>query len=110
MNAARVLEVTAVKEGKWWTITIPELNQVTATKKASEVQEYAESLAAVVLDVPEDQVTVNVKFDLPPAAAEAWSAARLDTLKAKEETMSAAAKTKAVIEDLRGNGASWARN
>lgn len=43
MNAARVLEATAVKEGKWWTITIPELNQVTATKKASEVQEYAES-------------------------------------------------------------------
>lgn len=104
MNAARVLEATAVKEGKWWTITIPELNQVTATKKASEVQEYAESLAAAVLDVPEDQVTVTVKFDLPPAAAEAWSVARLDTLKAKEETMSAAAKTKAVIEDLRGNG------
>lgn len=49
-------------------------------------------------------MTVTVKFDLPPAAAEAWSVARLDTLKAKEETMSAAAKTKAVIEDLRGNG------
>lgn len=104
MSANRVLEATAVKEGKWWTITIPELNQVTATKKASEVQEYAESLAAIVLDIPEDAVVVNVKFDLPPAAAEAWSMARMDTLKAKEDTISAAAKTKSVIEDLRGNG------
>lgn len=104
MSSKRVLEATAVKEGKWWTITIPELDQVTATKKTAEVQEYAESLAAATLDLPEDEVQVSVKFDLPETVATEWNAARKDTVQAKEATMSAAAKTKSVIEKLHGDG------
>ena len=104
MSSKRVLEATAVKEGKWWTITIPELDQVTATKKMAEVQEYAESLVAAVLDLSEDEVQVAVKFSLPETVATEWLAARKDTVQAKEATVSAAAKTKSVIEKLHGDG------
>ena len=104
MSSKRVLEATAVKEGKWWIITIPELDQVTATKKTAEVQEYAQSLAAAILDIPEGEVEVTVKFDLPETLATEWVAARTDTARAKEATMNAAAKTKSVIEKLRGDG------
>lgn len=104
MNAPRVLEATAIKEGKWWTITIPEIDQVTATKKSNEIQEYADSLAAAVLDVAEDAVRVNVKFDLPPVVATEWATARRETTNAKELTIAAAARTKSVIEKLHGEG------
>lgn len=104
MSVTRTLEATAVKEGKWWNITIPELDQVTATKKINEVQEYAESLAAAILDVPTEQLQVNVKFDMPGAVAAEWDAARADTTQAKDLTIAAAARTRAVIEKLHTDG------
>lgn len=104
MSDKRVFQATAFKEGKWWTITIPELDQVTGTKKASEVQEYATNLAAATIDVLDSEVEVNVSYELPPAVAGAWADARTATAKAKEETIKAAAQTKSVIETLREQG------
>lgn len=104
MGAKRVLEATAVKEGKWWTITIPEIDQVTATKKIAEVGEYANSLAAAVLDVPNEEVEVVVTFTVPEAVSTEWEAARTETRRAKELTINAAAHTKAVIARLHGDG------
>lgn len=104
MGEPRVLEATATREGKWWNIAIPELDQVTATKKSSEVQEYANSLAAAVLDVPEADVDVQVVYTLPEAVEADWKAAREETRKAKELTIAAAGHTKTVVLTLREDG------
>ncbi|MDJ0322099.1 hypothetical protein [Pseudarthrobacter sp. PS3-L1] len=104
MSITRTLEATAVKEGKWWTITIPELDQVSATKKITEVQEYAESLAAGILDVPNETIAVNVAYTMDPDTDAEWKAARADTVHAKELTIAAAARAKSVIEKLHTEG------
>lgn len=104
MDDLRVIDATASKEGKWWTIAIPELDQVTATRKMSDVREYATSLAAVVLDVPEACVDVRVSFGLHEAVEAAWQAARDETRTARELTMSAAANTRTVIRTLHDDG------
>lgn len=104
MENIRTLEATASKEGKWWNIAIPEIDQVTATKKLGDVQEYADSLAALALDVPTESVRVNVTYALPEAAQAEWEAAREDTRRAKELTIEAAARTRSVIQALHDGG------
>lgn len=104
MNEPRVLAATAAKRGKWWDITIPELDQVTTTKRLEEVQEYAGSLAAAVLDVPEADIHVHVLYTLPEAVEAEWEAAREETRKAKELTIAAAARTRTVVQQLHGDG------
>lgn len=104
MDATRVLEASASKEGKWWNIVISDLDQVTATKKMSEVQEYATSLAAVALDVPETEIDVRVSFRLPEEAEAAWQAARDETRRARELTITAAAHTRTVVRTLSDGG------
>lgn len=104
MGETRMLEATASKEGKWWNIAIPELDQVTATKKMADVQDYATSLSAVVLDVPEEDVNVRVTFSLPEEVEAAWQAARDETRRARELTMSAAARTRTVVRALHDDG------
>lgn len=104
MHTQRTLEAVAMKDGKWWEISIPELDQVTSTKKLSEVQEYADSLAAAILDVPEGAVTVNVTYELPEAAKKEWAKAREETDKARELSMSAAEHTRRVVRGLHAEG------
>lgn len=60
MSGVRTLEATAVKDGKWWTITIPDVYQATVARKAGEIQEYTESLAAKVLGVPASELDVRL--------------------------------------------------
>ena len=104
MENKRMLEATATKGGKWWNIAIPELEQITATKKLGEVQEYANSLAAAILDVSVDSVHVNIAYALPETARAEWEAARAQTLRAKELTMEAAARTKIIVRQLHDSG------
>lgn len=104
MATPKTFEATATKEGKWWNVAIAELDQVTATKRLGEVQEYADSLAAAVLDVPESDVHVQVVYTLPEAVETEWAAAREETRKAKELTIAAAARTKTVVGQLYAAG------
>lgn len=104
MTAPRVFQATASKQGKWWNITIPELGQASATKKLTEVQEYANSLAAATLDVQETDVDVRVTFTLPAAVESEWTAAREETRRAKELTIAAASRTKRVVKQLHAQG------
>lgn len=100
MDDRRVIEATASKEGKWWNVSIPELDQVTATKKMSNVYEYATDLAALILDIPEKEIEVRVTFRLHDEVEAAWKIAREETRTAKELTMSAAARTRTVVKAL----------
>lgn len=75
----RTLEATAYKEGKWWMVSIPEIDGLTQCKTIEKIPEQAADLAAVILDVPADQVAVNVAYTLPEdakAANESWHQAQ----------------------------------
>lgn len=102
--AVRTVEATATKDGRWWRITIPELDQATATKRRSEVQDYAENLAAAALEGDAAAIRVVVSYPLPAGVREDWAQARQDQARARELTVSAAAATKAVVRTLHGSG------
>lgn len=79
MTTVRTLEATAYKEGKWWMVSIPEIDGLTQCKTIEKIPEQAADLAAVILDVPADQVAVNVAYTLPEdakAANESWHQAQ----------------------------------
>lgn len=69
MNNPRTLEATAYKEGKWWMISIPEIDGLSQAKTVETVPNMAADLAAIVLNVPQDAVNVNITYRLPEEAA-----------------------------------------
>ncbi|MGP9503997.1 hypothetical protein ACT3TS_17510 [Specibacter sp. AOP5-B1-6] len=79
MTKVRTLEASAYKEGKWWMVSIPEIDGLTQCKTIDKIPEQAASLAAIILDVPADQVAVKVEYILPEdakAASESWHQAQ----------------------------------
>lgn len=70
-------EVTAYRDGKWWTFEIPALtspsprggdHRIVATgqaRHAAEIEEEARDLAAVWTETDESEITVQVVYRLP---------------------------------------------
>ena len=79
MSTVRTLEATAYKEGKWWMVSIPAIDGLTQCKTIEKIPEQAADLAAVILDLPADQVAVTVDYTLPEdakAANDSWHQAQ----------------------------------
>lgn len=53
-------KITIRREGKWWMVTIPEINGLTQARKLSEVELMAKEYIAVATDVEVE----DVKLDL----------------------------------------------
>ncbi len=51
---------TAVREGRWWDIQVPEVGGHTQARRLSDIQTMARELIAVTLDVPLSAVAVTV--------------------------------------------------
>ena len=51
---------TAVREGRWWDIQVPEVGGHTQTRRLSDIETMARELIAVTLDVPLSAVAVVV--------------------------------------------------
>ena len=86
MSTVRTLEATAYKEGKWWMVSIPEIDGLTQCKTIEKIPEQAADLAAVILDLPADQVAVTVDYTLPEdakAANDSWHQAQGQLTEAK---------------------------
>lgn len=84
----RTLEANAYKEGKWWMVSIPEIDGLTQCKTIDQIPAQAADLAAISLDVPADQVAINVSYRLPEdakAAAESWHLAQRQLTAAKTD-------------------------
>lgn len=62
MEAPRALKAEAYKEGKWWLVSIPEIDALTQSRTMRGVPAMAADLAAIVLDVPEGQVDVAIAY------------------------------------------------
>lgn len=100
----RTLEASATKAGPWWTIRIDALAQTAGTKKLSDVEEAATRLAAAALEMPPEDLDVQVSYPVPEAVAQDWAAARAETRQAKELTIAAAAHTRTVVHQLHQGG------
>ena len=53
--------VSVTREGRWWMVRVPEIDQVTQARRLSEVTKAARELIAVTLDVPMSKVGVRVE-------------------------------------------------
>ena len=71
----KVYSAKAVREGTWWTITVPELNAVTQARHVREIGTMATGLVAALLDLDEGEAQVNVTIDLPESVVAAWTEA-----------------------------------
>lgn len=71
----KVYEATAKREGKWWLITVPELDAVTQARHVREIEEMAAGLVMALLDLEEGEAKVNVTVELPESVAQAWAEA-----------------------------------
>lgn len=71
MTAIRRFTAEAYKEGKWWMISIPEINGLTQAKSVATVPDMATDLVAISLDIPADQIDVSVTYRLEGEAAQA---------------------------------------
>lgn len=55
--------VSVTREGRWWMVRVPEIDQVTQARRLSEVTKAARELIAVTLDVPMSKVGVRVRVE-----------------------------------------------
>lgn len=100
MTTKREFEAVAHKQGKWWEIHIHELDRVTQASKTKDIQDMATDLAATVLNLDPDEVTVNVTLRAPGDVMERWTQAREDLEKAQELSTKGAAESRAVVAEL----------
>ncbi|MBA0046300.1 hypothetical protein [Mycobacteroides sp. LB1] len=52
-------DIQVTRDGKWWMIHVPEIDQLTQARSQGEVEEMARGLIAVHQDVPIDEVAVR---------------------------------------------------
>ena len=100
MTQKRELEAIAHKEGKWWEIHIHELDRVTQASRTKDIQDMATDLAATVLNVDPDQVTVHVTLRAPGDVMERWTQARRNLENAQELAAKGAAESRDIVAEL----------
>jgi hypothetical protein len=108
MSNQRVIEAIAYREGKWWSIDMPDVPTATATRRMPDIEWMARECAALYLDVPEDSIDVHVTFRLPERVEERWRLARSKAEHARAEAVEAAELSREVIGDMRRDGFSLA--
>jgi hypothetical protein len=94
-------QVEVTRDGRWWMISVPEIDGLTQARRLAEVEQMARELIAVTLDVRLSEVAVdvtldidgiNVKSSIQTISKEKEEAARLEE--------DAAAKTKTLVKEL----------
>jgi hypothetical protein len=55
--------VSVTREGRWWIVRVPAIDQVTQARRLSEVTKAARELIAVTLDVPMSKVSALVRVE-----------------------------------------------
>jgi len=83
-TARRVYEAIAYRDGKWWTFEIPELSNPSPSgetivamgqaRRVVDLDQIAREVAALWLDLDEDDVEVKVTLTPPGNVAALWAA------------------------------------
>ncbi|GAA3339042.1 hypothetical protein GCM10017714_12890 [Curtobacterium pusillum] len=98
----------AHREGRWWTIDVPEARAVTQARRVSDVEWMARECVALTLDIPETEITVDVEFVLPDDARAEWEASRALAEHARQDAAEAARLARNVVARMRAEGYTYA--
>ncbi|WP_100485974.1 hypothetical protein [Mycobacteroides abscessus] len=56
----RTYDIQVTRDGKWWMINVPEIDQLTQARHDGEVEQMARELIASWLDISMEDVAVHV--------------------------------------------------
>jgi predicted RNase H-like HicB family nuclease len=89
------------RSGSWWSISVPEIKGLhSQARRLDQVEDIARDAIALMLDVPAESFAVEVRPELPRAAARAVEARRA----AKDAAKEAEEGTTQAVRELLGDG------
>ncbi|MQY23685.1 HicB family toxin-antitoxin system [Nocardia macrotermitis] len=97
----KTYEVRVTRDGRWWMVRIPELDELTQARRIGEVPRMAREAVALHLGVPVDRVAVEVTIevaDLP--VSELIRAVLEHRSRAEELAKQALAESKSLAREL----------
>lgn len=94
------------REGRWWVLDVRNLDIAGQTRALRDAADIGRGIVAAYLDIPEDDVKVDVKVHVPEAVSAQLVDAEKDEELGRAELASAAQKRRAAIRDLRAMGIS----
>jgi hypothetical protein len=107
MSDQKTYGVAARKDGRWWLVSIPELDAVGQARNAAEIQEVAREIIGLWLDVEPNSFAINLDVEIPGAARDAWLRAKALEAAARKESAEAATFARRAVASLRAEGLTY---
>jgi hypothetical protein len=101
----KTYNATATREGRWWVVDVPDIG-ATQGRTTREAERMAADLVAIMLDIPVEQVTVNVNFRLSDELTNEVRIARQAQKDADKAQRDAADRSRAAIRHILAAGLS----
>jgi hypothetical protein len=97
-----IYRVVVTRDGRWWMISVPEVDGLTQARRLADVEQMARELIAVTLDVRLSEVAVEIAFGdidgIPVGSCiETISKEKAEAARLEED---AALKTKTLVKEL----------
>lgn len=96
-----IYDVIVEREGRWWVFRIPELDTSGQASSFKEVEFEARGVISAWLDIPLENVAVNVTLKGASELLEEWAAAAKEEADARMAQARAAERRKAVVHAFR---------
>lgn len=97
----RTYEVTAVRDGKWWVVTVPDVpGAFSQIRRLDQVADAIREAIAFVARVDEDDVGVHLTIDLPGGILHRVEGAREAVAEAEKAQREAAALSRDAARSL----------
>jgi hypothetical protein len=94
---------TARRDGRWWVVTVDGVG-VTQARTLRDAPHAAIGLVSAMLDIDEDDVSVDVQPDLPPVLHDTVAAARAKVAQLNEQQQEAARASRDAAAALVASG------
>lgn len=94
----------AERDGRFWLVHVPEIDQWTQARNLREVEPMARDLIATLLEVEPTSFAVDVEIELPEAVREEWEESKRLLSKVDEIKASAAAAAQRAARRLADEG------
>lgn len=101
----KTYNANATREGRWWVVDVPDIG-VTQGRTTREAERMAADLIAIMLDIPVEQVSVNVAFRLSDELTNEVQIARQAQKNADKAQRQAADRSRAAIRHILAAGLS----
>lgn len=82
---SKTYPVHVTRDGRWWMVHIPELNELTQARRVSEVARMAQEVIALHTGTPVDKVSVDIAIAVEDLAVSDLVRAALDHRKRAED-------------------------